>query len=242
MDIHHQVAIVTLSKYPDLFAGLQENLNEFAPGYDRVVVLDGKLISEAKGWKVVYGPKEFNISTNANLGINATDPECDIFYLGDDVRLLQKDTIPKLRALAYSDEAIGILSPKVIGGADNELQTNPPTEKELVYSDRYFALAVGTYLKRSMLNTVGIMDDDVFKGYGWDDVDYCRRVRQRRFKLAVSPHIEVQHGLGTKGTDTFKRNVKGYYEDIQAEADRNEQAYISKWGSVEEVDKKYTRT
>ena len=41
--------IVSLSKYPDLFAGMDENLKQFAPQYDRVLVRDGNIIERTPG-------------------------------------------------------------------------------------------------------------------------------------------------------------------------------------------------
>ena len=41
--------IVSLSKYPDLFAGMDENLKHFAPQYDRVLVRDGNIIERTPG-------------------------------------------------------------------------------------------------------------------------------------------------------------------------------------------------
>lgn len=235
----HSVAIVALSKYSDIFEGFTANVQKFAPDFDKVLVRDGRLIEAAPGWMMVDGPEEFNVSLNANLGLKAVDPEADIVYMGDDARFTQYNTVERLRAMAYSQATIGLVSARVIGGADNPLQTNPPQDKELVYSDRYFALAICTYIKREVLDKVGYMDSDTFKGYGWDDVDYCRRVRQAGFKLAVATKVEVTHGVGGRNcTETFFRNEKGFYSAIQKQADLNESLYLKKWGNIEDFDKR----
>ena len=223
------LTLVALGKYDDIFQGFRKNVDEFVPADKafRVFVQDGLLITDTTGWLTVQGPKKFSMAGNANLGWKAVDPDSDILYLGDDVRFKQHGTVEALCAIAYSDPKIGMLSPKICGGADNPLQTNPPDEK-LVYSDRYLAL-VCTYIKREVINKVGYLDEDTFKGYGSDDVDYSRRVQAAGYKLAVAPRIEVQHGLTRNGTETFLRNVGGYYEDIQEEANRNAKALEEKW-------------
>lgn len=67
------VTIVALSKYLDLFQGLEKNLDEFAPGIDRIVVIDGRLIpDDTKTWRVAYGPKKFSMAGNANIGWSVT--------------------------------------------------------------------------------------------------------------------------------------------------------------------------
>lgn len=77
---------------------------------------------------------------------------------------------------------------------------------------------------------VGLLDDVTFQGYGAEDADYSKRLKIHHYKLAVAPGVEVIHGVDRKGTETFMRNVGGYYEDIQAQADANEAAYLKKWG------------
>jgi GT2 family glycosyltransferase len=89
---------------------------------------------------------------------------------------------------------------------------------------------VCTYIKREVINKVGLLDEETFKGYGAEDADYSKRVKLAGYKLAVAPQIKVTHGVDRKGTETFMRNVGGYYEDIQEQVDANEAAYFKKWG------------
>lgn len=222
------ITIVALTKYPDIFASFDTNVKEFAPTFDRVLVVDGIMVNPV-GWSVVQGPYTFSMAGNANLGWKAADPTHDILYIGDDVRFTAPDSVEKLRDLAHSDPSIGMLSARIIGGADNVLQTNPPQNKTLVYSDRYLAL-VCTYIKRTTIERVGYLDDETFKGYGWEDVDYSRRVKKLRMRLAVAPQVEVTHGISRRGTETFLRNDKGYTKTIDEETARNEDAFFKKWG------------
>ena len=231
MTQRRDVTIVALTKYPDIFAGFDENVKTFAPNVDRVLVIDGRLIGNVTGWKTVAGPYKFSMAGNANLGWKAVDPSHDILYIGDDVRFTSPDSVERLRDLANSDPTIGMLSARIIGGADNALQTHPPQNKTLVYSDRYLAL-VCTYIKRGTIDAVGYLDNETFKGYGWEDVDYSRRVKNAGLRLAVAPQVEVTHGLQRQGTETFIRNDKGYTEEIDAQSAANEQAFLKKWGDT----------
>lgn len=227
----NKVAIVTLSRYPDLFVGLEGNLNKFAPSFDRVLVKDGYLLPEtALGWLNVQGPEgKFSYSVNANLGIKAVDPEADILLIGDDVRLQEDRTIERLVDQAYSDNNVGMLSPRIIGGADNELQMFPTHDVALSYSSRYLAL-VCTYIKRVVVDSVGLLDEVFSTGWGWDDVDYSRRVRKAGFSLAITPIVSVVHGVNRRGSETLIRNEKGDNKAIQAQDDINAKAYLQKWG------------
>lgn len=231
MNLKHKVCILTLSRYPDLFVGLQENLDEFAPGFDRVLVKDGFLITGEKGWLVAQGPSgPFCYSANVNLGLSIIDTAADVLLMGDDVRFKDENTIEKLFALAYSDQNVGILSPRIIGGADNTLLTDPPQDKDLIYTDRYIPL-VCTYIKRRSLNKVVGLDAETFgRGWGWDDVDFSRRVRTEGFNLGVTPRVEVIHGVTRRGTESLFRNEKGDHEAMKKLDDINAQEYFKKWG------------
>lgn len=224
------VAIVTLSKYSEVFEGLQENLNRYASGRDRVLVKDGYLIDSDKDWLTLQGPEgKFVFSVNANIGLKAADPEADILLIGDDVRLVNEGLVENLHALAYSDENIGLLSPRINGGADNPLQMNPPSDQVLVHSERYIAL-VATYIKRKVFDAIGYLDERFSEGWGWDDVDFSRRARLAGFSLAVTSRFEVIHGLKKRGSETLIRNEKGDAKAMQKQDDINALAYFNKWG------------
>ncbi len=231
------VTLVVLGKYPQLFNGFVENAELYAKNFSKVLVRDGDSILCPASWRMVQGPAKFSMAGNANLGWRAAPSTHDLLYIGDDVRFLHHNTIEDLRRLAYSDKEIGLISPKIVGGADNPLQTNPPDET-IVYSERHLAL-ICTYIKREVIDKIGYLDDETFVGYGFDDVDYCRRVRNAGYKLAVAPMVSVQHGVRRmdngeirKGTETFIRNHDGSYDPIQAQCDANELAYKRKWKEV----------
>ena len=133
-------------------------------------------------------------------------------------------------ALAYSDAHIGILSPRILGGADNPLLTETPQGQDITYSERYIPL-VCSYIKRKALNKIGGLDAESFnKGWGWDDVDFSRRVRQAGFILGVTPRGEVIHGVSRKGAESLIRNEKGDHDAMQKLDDINAQEYFKKWG------------
>jgi hypothetical protein len=226
------VVIVALSKYADIWNDFNRNLKEFAEGYDRVLVRDGRLIQKPEGWALVQGPKQFSMAGNANLGWKAVDQTKDILYLGDDVRFVESDTVERLRDLAYSDPQIGLLSPMILGSADNPLQTNPPQDRDVVYSEKFLAL-VCTYIKREVIQKVGYLDDITFLGvYGNDDADYCRRAKNKGFRLAVASKVKVKHGLHYGGTETFLRNVGGSWDDLDAQVSEADRRYLAKWGDL----------
>ena len=224
------VTIVSLGRYPDLFEGLHQNIKFYGEEeYTRIFVRDGVLIDYSPAWKLVDGPEEFSYAKNLNVGLRMVDPDHDVFVICDDVRLTGAHSIETLRKIANSDDRIGMLSPWVNGAADNPDQTT--NRGSLVFSNRYLAMAC-FYLKRKVINTIGYLDEEVFSGgYGWDDVDYCRRIHDAGFKLAVTYDVKVKHGIrkNGNGTESYLRNARGYDSVLKAQIENNEKLYAQKW-------------
>lgn len=165
-----------------------------------------------------------------NLGLSVIDPESDVLLIGDDVRFTSTQSIEKLHDLAYADDTLGLLSPRILGGADNPLLLDPPQDKDISYTERYIPL-VCTYIRRSVLKDIGNLDAEAFgEGWGWDDVDFSRRTRNAGYILGVTPRVEVIHGIKRRGSESLIRNEKGDHEAMQKLDDINAQAYFKKWG------------
>jgi hypothetical protein len=154
------------------------------------------------------------MARNANMGWQLVPEWHDILYCGDDVRLIEPDTIARLRKFAYSDDSIGIASPKVVGNCWL-------TEKMIGF--------VFVYIKRKVINAVGALDER-FHGYGCEDVDYCYRTRRAGFTLAVAPDITVRHGLDPCGMHqtTFGRLYT--QEQMAKQEQANWDRFADKWG------------
>jgi len=242
------VTIVVLTKFPHIFRTFFKSVEIYATNVKKVVVKDGDNLDTEEfcfkaltnDYKVLLGPKNFSMAGNANQGWRAVQEDHDILYVGDDVQFLSNNIVEELRNTAYSDPSIGLLSPRILGGCDNPIQNQESIEK-LIYTRRSLAL-ICTYIKRSVINKVGYLDDTTFPGtYGWEDYDFCRRVINAGFKLAIIPQLVVHHGIerGTddmrkmgKGTETFFRNNDWNEEDLMKQVRANERRYYLKWGDT----------
>src|ERR1700740_2609081 len=109
------VTIVVLAKYKEVFQPFYDSVQRFAVGIPVVLVRDGDEVPTPTGWTIIQGPEKFSMGGNGNLGLKAVPPDHDILYCGDDVRFLVEDTVNKIQSDAYTDEKIGILSPRIIG-------------------------------------------------------------------------------------------------------------------------------
>ena len=191
MAIARKVTLCVMARFHEIFEACRESLDQFAPSLPKILVRDTHDISTPPGWIVIQGPEEFSYSGNRNLGWRAVDSESDLFDLGDDVRLIDSSTVEQLQDIAYSDRNIGILSPKIIGGAGNPMQNNP-LSSPISYTRMRIPL-IATYIKREVIRSVGYMDEQ-FSGYGFDDTDYCRRTHLAGYRLGVTPCVSVRHG------------------------------------------------
>lgn len=187
------VAIAVLGKFPEIFNGFRDNVDALFPHVPKIFVRDGDLIipPERPNWTCIQGPQTFSMPGNGNLGWQHVPTGYDVLYVGDDVRFSQSDSIELLQSAAYADPAIGILSPRILGGAGNPLQMRPdPTG--LTYSNRGLCF-ICVLIKREVLNKVGYMDPTFGGNYGYDDDDYCHRVQLAGYKLAITPLVQVEH-------------------------------------------------
>lgn len=214
------VTVVVLGKYVDIFEGFVKSAEEHIGNFPKVFVRDGNEIPDPpanRGWTVVQGPEKFSMAGNANLGWKAVNPAHDIFYVSDDVRFFSPLPVELMRQAAYSDQRLGIVSPRIKGSACNKVQMNQFLTHLTVTPDPIAFIAV--YIKRELIEKIGYLDEN-FDEYGYDDVDYCRRAQQAGYQLAVTPHVAIIHWDDAHAT--FKRNPTWPHE-------KNREYFKRKW-------------
>jgi hypothetical protein len=216
------VTIAVLGKFPDIFNVFVESADKFLPDIPKVFVRDGNEITMPTGdkWTCLQGPPIFSNPGNANKAWQAAAPDSDILYCGDDVRFLQSNTWELLQEVAYSDPKIGMLSPRILGSAGNNLQMYPMVEG-ITYSHQRLAL-ICTYIKRETIDAVGWMDPVFGGSYGYDDDDYSHRVQLAGYTLAITSKVSVEH---RHAGSTFARTGPGV--DCRTGAEK----FQNKWGT-----------
>ena len=215
------VTIAVLGKFPDIFNGFVISSEQYLPSIPKVFVRDGHDIAMPTGstWTCIQGEPPFSNPGYANLAWQAAAPDSDILYCGDDVRFLQPNTWELLQEIAYSDPKIGMLSPRIIGAAGNNLQLYP-LQEGITYSHQRLAL-ICTYIKREVIESVGYMDPMFGGSYGYDDDDYNHRVQLAGYSLAVTSRVSVEHH---HAGSTFARTGPGV--DCRTGAEK----FQNKWG------------
>ena len=207
------VSIVVLAKYkeilePFLLSMQKFIIPEFTSENTIVFVLDGNEIDPSicagPFSHVIKGPEQFSMAGNGNLGLKAVPSNHDILYCGDDIRFLEPKSIERLQEIAYSDEKIGIVSPRIIGRGSPSL-LNPQGEiNEVRPLEMWFPCV---YIKRQLIDNIGYLDED-FSNFGSDDLDFCVRTKMAGYKLVSTNKVTVKHESSPEGgPTTFCKNI-----------------------------------
>jgi GT2 family glycosyltransferase len=215
-------AIVTLTRFPDIFERLRASVDRWEPDALKVVVNSGGARIDAPGWVVVPGIDPFVFARNANIGIAVTGTAApvDVLLVNDDCEL----TGPVLQtcaAVVRVNQSVGVLSPQVIGGVGNKLQrfgVGGLIDVNGYYASREHLSFVCVYIPASTRTLVGELDER-YDGYGADDRDYCWRVQDAGLELGVTPLAVVRHGHGGQvSSSSFMRVMTRAQQDVSKQA------------------------
>lgn len=189
-----------------------------------IIVVDDGARARAEpllqGVRWVSGGKPFNFSRNANLGIAASTR--DVILLNDDARLSTSGGFEVL-AQASRDgvRRLGALAAAVRGQVGNPRQKPRPGAG--LRDEPTQLCFVCVYLPRATLAAVGELDTR-FDGYGYEDNDYCDRIRSAGLALAVHDGCVVEHD--GQLPSTFRTRA-----DFGELAARNRRLYADKLAS-----------
>jgi hypothetical protein len=194
--------ILVLSYYPDIFAEFRRQVDILAPHTYKILVASGDKLMPPDDyhWLTIQGPEPFSFARNANLGFRAV-PADDIILCGDDVRIFTPNFPDIMAEISYSDPLIGVVTPN--------LGQSP---------------FVCGYLKRSMLNDVGYLDE-AFDGYGFEDNDFFRRMEAKGYRTQPTDRVGAEHVGGT----SFYRREHAGGPCVEVEHERVREVYRRKW-------------
>ena len=185
----------------------------------RIIVIDdgARANCNIQGLTWITGIKPFVYSRNCNLGILLAAGE-GIVLLNDDA-LIQ--TPGGFTAMAEASQGWGLLGPTTnCSGNPNQLKR---------YNDGLVRLEPNrcipflcVYIPRKTIEHVGLLDER-FTGYGFEDMDYCRRTREAGLRLGIFDGCFIDH-LSLKST---YRGNPGTPADLSP----GRKIYERKWGA-----------
>lgn len=202
---------------------IRENEPELPPG-NIIVVDDGvsefsKSDPTLEGITWVSGVKPFIFSRNANLGIWAAND--DVILLNDDAILTTPRGFSDLAVFAQNAN-YGLVSPVFKGLIGNPAQRyNPADDKPIIRIEPRMLCFVCVFISKRVQESVGELDER-FTAYGYEDDDYCRRVRNAGLELAIYKGCVLDHG---KLRSAFRS-----HGDISDKLNEGRRIYQEKWG------------
>lgn len=225
-------SLLVLSAYHDIFHQFYSSWKKYEcdvashPVYPKILVRDGNKAPFALGWNMIKGPEPYIMPINENLGLHAAGWN-DVIFISDDVQFTDSGQLDKLQEVAYSDPEIGMVMPQLQGGTccppqhhDHKLDTSP--------QEVDFAPFIAYYLKREVIDRVGLLDER-FVDYGWDDKDYCLRVRMAGYRIVLTDKVVFKHGFHAPECNTYSR--KGMDRSLKG----SNEVFANKWAHARKV-------
>lgn len=214
------LAVVIPTRNPENLAASSAAVRKHEPSALIVVVDDGLGI-RPQACVLIPGIKPFIYARNCNLGIRAAlkDLTCNgVVLLNDDAILESPGGFTLLAEACDADPSIGI-----IGATCNNVgNRNQWPQGVGLRQEPRMVCFVGVYIPRHILESVGLLDER-FEGYGFEDDDYCTRVRAAGLKVMIHDGCYLDHG---SLTSTFRGNPSA-----PANLAHNSKIYRQKWGA-----------
>lgn len=192
---------------------------------------------------VFNNEKNLGFSANINQGINFSNR--DVVLLNSDT-VVTKGWLDKLILCAYGEESIATVTPLSNNatifsvpeyGQDNRLPEGYTVDKyaELVEAcsmKRYVTVPTAhgycMYVKRSVIDAIGVLDDVAFeRGYG-EENDFCYRAGQAGYHDVMCDDTFIYHS----GTSSFLTDEKAEY--IQKHVEIIKERYSIQFGVTDE--------
>ena len=137
---------------------------------------------------IVEGSKPFIYARNCNLGIRAADTD-DVVLLNDDAVLHTPGGLSALQQSAEQHPEFGLIA----ATCNNVGNRNQWPRGIGLREDPRTVCFVAVLIPRRTFDLVGLLDED-YTGYGFEDDDFCYRVRRAGLKIGIHDGCFVDHG------------------------------------------------
>jgi GT2 family glycosyltransferase len=188
---------------------------------ERIVVVDDGARAEAEPklpkLRWVSGVKPFVYARNANLGMNAAGT--DVVLLNDDARLVTDHGLTRLTEQAERQSGLGVVSAGILGVVGNPRQLAGRSPRFRLEPEALAFICV--FLPQRIYQSIGPLDER-FSGYGWEDTDYCLRLRRAGLRLGIWDGCVVDHAGGLPSTFRTRPDLATLFE-------HNRLLYRAKW-------------
>lgn len=200
---------------------------------DTIAYLDA-LKKEHKNIKTVYNKENLGFSCANNQGIEISEGDY-VLLLNNDV-ILTDGWLSRMIQVAESDSKIGIVAPCTNHASGRQVVTFAGTEedddeiqkfgKEILLKNAGNWISVSRIIgfcmliKREVLFKVGVLDE-MFGPGGYEDYDYCMRVKHENYDIVIALDTFIFH-IGGKGYSSNNMD----YMNLR---NKNIELLIDKW-------------
>jgi GT2 family glycosyltransferase len=189
---------------------------QYEPGA-RIIVVDDGIDTLLDDVEVVRGVQPFVFARNCNLGIKAAGHD-DVILLNDDALLRSPGGFTAMLDALRDHPEYGLC-----GAASNHVGNRNQWDLDIGFRDEpRMVCFVCVAIPRRTIEMVGLLDER-FVAYGFDDDDYCLRVRRAGLKIAVHDGCLIDHG---SLRSTFRGDPR-----TPATMDYNARLFKEKWGA-----------
>jgi hypothetical protein len=193
-----------------------EAVRSLEPGARTIVVDDG--IDDIRNLgEVIPGKKPFIFSRNINIGIRAAGRD-DVLLLNDDAILKTHGGFSLLQKTAAERPEFGI-----IASTTNNVGSNNQKPRGIgLRQDPRMVCFIAVLIPRTTLDRIGYLDER-FTAYGFEDDDFCYRVRRAGLQIGIHDGCFVDHA-------SLKSAFRGDPK-VSAQLDGGRKIFIDKWGA-----------
>ena len=184
--------------------------------------------------KLIENGRNLGFVGGNNVGIRASTT--DVVLLNNDTEMIQPDWLERMQALAYSAGDIGIVGCRLVNGEGILVhagtympvpsfwgQEYPGDERDIgqYVRDREVegVIAACVYIKREVIDKVGLLDEDYFSYF--EDTDYCLKARVNGYRVFCCGGATVKH-LENTSTDLNRMDFSGTFR-------QSRETFLSKW-------------
>lgn len=186
------------------------------------------------GIRLIENGENLGFVRGNNVGISQT--VTDVVLLNNDTEIIQGDWLERLQSLAYSKDDIGIVGCRLVNADGNLVhagtyipqpsfwgQEYPGNERDIgqYARDREVegVIAACVYIRRAVIDDVGMLDTDYFSYY--EDTDFCLKARSAGWRTFCCGGATVKH-LENASTDVNRMDFSGTFK-------RSRDVFLSKW-------------
>lgn len=201
-----------------------QSLRQHEPDVQVVVVDDfpeGKRPANLDHVQWCAGVKPFVFARNVNLGIQMCDG--DVVLLNDDAQLKTPQGLSKMQQALEENKNFGLLGSSRLPNPRHHLyQRTLNNPVNAVGETPLMVPFFCALIPRRTIEAAGLLDER-FVGYGYDDDDYCLRVRRAGMQIGVFLGCYVDHA---SLPSSYRTGI-----DHRPQMALNRKLFCEKWGS-----------